>query len=59
MNIEQSIALVYKAIEDKLGEDIKILKGYEQDGIEGVIVGKAIYTDNLSLQEAIKIAKEG
>ena len=39
-------------------EDIKILKGYEQDGIEGVIVGKAIYTDNLSLQEAIKIAKE-
>ena len=26
MNIEQSIALVYKAIEDKLGEDIKILK---------------------------------
>ena len=40
-------------------EDIKILKGYEQDGIEGVIVGKAIYTDNLSLQEAIKIAKEG
>lgn len=39
-------------------EDIKILKNYEQFGIEGVIVGKAIYTNNLSLVEAIQIAKE-
>lgn len=39
-------------------EDIKILKNYEQSGIEGVIVGKAIYTNNLSLIEAIQIAKE-
>ena len=38
-------------------EDIKLLKQYEQDGIEGVIVGKSIYTGSLSLPEALKIAK--
>lgn len=40
-------------------EDIKMLKNYEQYGIEGVIVGKAIYTNNLSLIEAIQVTKEG
>ncbi len=38
-------------------EDIKALKKYETDGIEGVIVGKSIYTGALSLPEALKIAK--
>ncbi len=39
-------------------EDIKKLKAYEKDGIEGVIVGKSIYTGALSLPEALKVAKE-
>lgn len=38
-------------------EDIKLLKQYEKDGIEGVIVGKSIYAGSLSLPEALKIAK--
>lgn len=38
-------------------EDIKLLKQYEKDGIEGVIVGKSIYTGSLSLPEALKIVK--
>ena len=38
-------------------EDIKLLKQYEADGIEGVIVGKSIYTGSLFLPEALKIAK--
>ena len=38
-------------------EDIKLLKQYAADGIEGVIVGKSIYTGSLSLPEALKIAK--
>lgn len=41
-------------------EDIRALKPYEKDGIEGVIVGKSIYMGTLDLQEAIEIAgKEG
>ena len=39
--------------------DIEILKEYEKDGIEGVIVGKSIYTGSLNLNEAVKIAKRG
>ncbi len=38
--------------------DIEALKPYEKDGIEGVIVGKSIYTGNLSLPEALAIAAE-
>lgn len=38
-------------------DDIKLLKEYEQDGIEGVIVGKSIYTGALSLPEALRVAK--
>lgn len=38
-------------------DDIKMLKEYEQDGIEGVIVGKSIYTGALSLPEALRVAK--
>ena len=39
--------------------DIRALKPFEKDGIEGVIVGKSIYTGSLDLHEAIEIAKEG
>lgn len=38
--------------------DIEALKSYEKDGIEGVIVGKSIYTGSLSLPEALAIAAE-
>ena len=38
-------------------EDIRRLKPYEKDGIEGVIVGKSIYTGSLDLEKAIEIAK--
>ena len=38
-------------------EDIRRLKPYEKDGIEGVIVGKSIYTGSLDLGKAIEIAK--
>ena len=38
--------------------DIEALKPYEKDGIEGVIVGKSIYTGSLSLPEALAIAAE-
>ncbi|MDR3348792.1 MAG: 1-(5-phosphoribosyl)-5-[(5-phosphoribosylamino)methylideneamino]imidazole-4-carboxamide isomerase [Acidaminococcales bacterium] len=37
--------------------DIERLKKYEADGIEGVIIGKAIYTGILSLADAIKAAR--
>ncbi|RLQ96692.1 1-(5-phosphoribosyl)-5-[(5-phosphoribosylamino)methylideneamino]imidazole-4-carboxamide isomerase [Falsibacillus albus] len=35
-------------------QDLKDLKKYEQDGVSGSIVGKAIYTDKINLEEAIK-----
>lgn len=38
-------------------EDIKALLPYEDQGIEGVIVGKSIYMGTLDLAEAIKVAK--
>lgn len=38
-------------------EDIRALKARESDGVVGVIVGKAIYTDSLDLNAAIKIAE--
>lgn len=40
-------------------EDIRLLKKYENDGIEGVIVGKSIYTGALNLKEAVAVAKGG
>ena len=39
-------------------EDIKALLPYEKDGIEGVIVGKSIYTGSLKLQEAMALVEE-
>ncbi len=38
-------------------EDIRALKAHEKDGVEGVIVGKCIYTGALDLTEAIKVAE--
>jgi phosphoribosylformimino-5-aminoimidazole carboxamide ribotide isomerase len=38
-------------------QDIIDVKSVEADGVEGVIVGKAIYTDSLDLVEALKVAK--
>ena len=37
-------------------EDIKKLLLLEKDGVEGVITGKAIYSGNLDLREAIRVA---
>lgn len=39
--------------------DIRALLPYEKEGIEGVIVGKSIYTGSLRLQEAVALAEEG
>ena len=38
-------------------DDIKALLPYEKDGIEGVIVGKSIYTGSLNLQEAVALVE--
>lgn len=37
--------------------NIEHIKALKDTGVEGVIVGKALYTDNVDLSEAIKIAK--
>ena len=39
-------------------EDIEHLKEIESDGVIGVIVGRALYTGQIDLEEAIRIAKE-
>jgi len=39
-------------------EDIQKLKKLEEYGLEGVVVGKALYTGAIDLKEAIKIAEE-
>ena len=39
-------------------EDIAKLKKYEDLGIEGCIIGKAIYTGAVDLAEALAVAKE-
>lgn len=41
----------------KSNADIKALRPYEKDGIEGVIVGKSIYMKTLDLAEAIEIGR--
>jgi len=38
-------------------EDIKALLPLEKDGVEGVITGRAIYTDALNLKEAVALAE--
>ena len=36
-------------------EDVKKLKALGKDGLKGMIIGKALYEDNIDLAEAIKI----
>lgn len=38
-------------------EDVKNLKALEKDGVTGVVIGKALYTENIKLEEALKIAQ--
>jgi phosphoribosylformimino-5-aminoimidazole carboxamide ribotide isomerase len=38
-------------------DDVKALKKLEKDGVTGIVIGKAIYTENIKLSEAIKIAE--
>ncbi|MPN58327.1 1-(5-phosphoribosyl)-5-[(5-phosphoribosylamino)methylideneamino] imidazole-4-carboxamide isomerase [bioreactor metagenome] len=38
-------------------DDIYAVKAAVDDGVEGVIVGKAIYTGNINLKDAIKVAR--
>ena len=38
-------------------EDIRAVKAATADGVEGVIVGKAIYTGSLLLADALRIAR--
>jgi len=40
-------------------EDIRAVKAHETDGIEGVIVGQAIYSGRLGLKKAPRIAADG
>ena len=37
---------------------IKDIENLKKTGVSGCIVGKALYTDNVSLEEAVKVAKE-
>ncbi|WP_220184175.1 1-(5-phosphoribosyl)-5-[(5-phosphoribosylamino)methylideneamino]imidazole-4-carboxamide isomerase [Thermoactinomyces mirandus] len=39
-------------------KDLKILAGYQHEGIQGAIVGKAIYAGTVHLPSAIKVTKE-
>ncbi|MBM7555978.1 1-(5-phosphoribosyl)-5-[(5-phosphoribosylamino)methylideneamino]imidazole-4-carboxamide isomerase [Halanaerobacter jeridensis] len=39
-------------------DDIKALKKIEDAGVKGVITGKALYSENLDLEEAIKVSKK-
>ncbi len=39
-------------------EDILNIKALEPDGVAGVVVGKALYTEGLKLEEAIKVAEQ-
>ena len=40
-------------------EDIRAVKRVEADGVEGVIIGKAIYTGCVNLTEALELSQEG
>jgi phosphoribosylformimino-5-aminoimidazole carboxamide ribonucleotide (ProFAR) isomerase len=39
-------------------EDIRALLPLEKDGVEGVIVGKALYAGTLTLPEALRITDQ-
>jgi phosphoribosylformimino-5-aminoimidazole carboxamide ribotide isomerase len=36
-------------------KDLETLSEFEQDGVAGAIVGKALYTNQFSLTEALKV----
>ena len=38
-------------------EDVRKIKKLEELGVTGVIIGKALYTENINIEEAIKIAE--
>jgi phosphoribosylformimino-5-aminoimidazole carboxamide ribotide isomerase len=40
-------------------EDIERLMAFESDGVIGVIVGRALYTGQVDLEEAIRVVKRG
>jgi len=40
-------------------DDIRVLKEVEHNGIEGVIIGKALYTGAVDLAQALSVAAEG
>jgi phosphoribosylformimino-5-aminoimidazole carboxamide ribotide isomerase len=40
-------------------EDVKKVKAVETEGIEGLIIGKALYTGDVDLVEAMQVAHEG
>ena len=39
-------------------DDVKRLKGLEKDGLCGMIIGKALYENQLDLKEAIKVCSQ-
>jgi phosphoribosylformimino-5-aminoimidazole carboxamide ribotide isomerase len=39
-------------------QDISDLKSFEQEGIFGAIIGKALYTDDIKIEDALKIAEK-
>jgi len=40
-------------------DDIRLARGYEQDGVEGVIIGMALYRGLVRLPEALTVAQGG
>ena len=40
-------------------DDVKRVKDLEQSGVSGMIIGKALYTGDIKLREAIEIAERG
>lgn len=39
-------------------QDITELKAFEQEGVVGAIIGKALYTDDIKMEDALKIAEK-
>ncbi len=63
VNVQATAELAQKSGADVIAsggvsslDDIRQLMQHEKDGIKGCIVGKAIYTNNINLEEAIKMA---
>lgn len=63
VNVQATAELAQKSRADVIAsggvsslDDIRQLMQHEKDGIKGCIVGKAIYTNNINLEDAIKMA---